>query len=81
MQRQPTGGDAFHASAVWHLCCIWSMWPSTEQQYLLAGLADALEAKGLVQGQVVLLLLSETLFYSTCAVQVERVLHVRMPVI
>jgi hypothetical protein len=27
-------------------------WPSLEQQYLLADLADALEAKGLVQGQV-----------------------------
>jgi hypothetical protein len=27
-------------------------WPALEQQYLLADLADALEAKGLVQGQV-----------------------------
>jgi hypothetical protein len=27
-------------------------WVSMQQQYLLADLADALEAKGLVQGQV-----------------------------
>lgn len=40
------GGQQQHVAVEAH------EWPAQEQQYLLADLADALEAKGLVQGQV-----------------------------
>eukprot|EP00882_Tetradesmus_deserticola_P031373 GHRQ01035475.1.p3 GENE.GHRQ01035475.1~~GHRQ01035475.1.p3 ORF type:complete len:133 (+),score=74.65 GHRQ01035475.1:354-752(+) len=47
----PTRDDGFDEQQQ-HVVVEVHEWPLQEQQYLLADLADALEAKGLVQGQV-----------------------------